>query len=369
MGSARPLRASSRYGNGRRPHPEYKRHHHRSRQLFRLRRSLRLPLPWQVLSRFRLFHADVETAIGQRCLEPISVIRAAFLAELLRDLPSQASLPFLGAWAGARAARTGKRVVYSPFLSGISDLDWRTLVDTSEEKVFADMNRDLIPDRRFYPRSFSLEKPFHFSSATTAEAPGVLHSGLSRKLGQHFLIRDSILERLAAAACGDHTPRAIEIGPGRGALTRHLLPRTDELHAVEIDASLVQYLQSKFASEAKLHIHAADVLTTDLAQWGSAVLTGNLPYYITSPIIEKFLALDNRFPVAVFLVQWEVAERLLAGPGTRAYGYLTVATQLVANVELVSKVPRSAFVPQPEVGSAAVLFRRKPHAVRICPNS
>ncbi len=190
---------------------------------------------------------------------------------------------------------------------------------------------------------------------------------MPRKLGQHFLIRDSILERLAAAACGDHTPRAIEIGPGRGALTRHLLPRTDELHAVEIDSSLVQYLQSKFASEAKLHIHAADVLTTDLAQWGSAVLTGNLPYYITSPIIEKFLALDNRFPVAVFLVQWEVAERLLAGPGTRAYGYLTVATQLVANVELVSKVPRSAFVPQPEVDSAAVLFRRKPHAVPNLP--
>ncbi len=184
---------------------------------------------------------------------------------------------------------------------------------------------------------------------------------MPRKLGQHFLIRDSILERLAAAACANYTPRVIEIGPGRGALTRHLLPRIDELHAIEIDASLVGYLETKFASEPKLHIHQADVLATDLAQWGSAAVTGNLPYYIASPILEKFLALDDRFPVAVFLLQSEVAERLLAQPGTRAYGYLTVATQLVSDVQLVSKVPRSAFFPQPAVDSAAVLLRRKPH--------
>ena len=182
---------------------------------------------------------------------------------------------------------------------------------------------------------------------------------MPRKLGQHFLTRDSILERLADAACGDFTPRAIEIGPGRGALTRHLLPRLDELHAIEIDATLATYLETKFASEAKLHVHVADVLRTDLAQWGTAAITGNLPYYITSPIVEKFLALDERFQLAVFLVQWEVAERLVAKPGTRAYGFLTVETQLMADVELLCKVPRSAFVPPPEVDSGAVRLRRK----------
>ena len=182
---------------------------------------------------------------------------------------------------------------------------------------------------------------------------------MPRKLGQHFLIRDSILERLAAAACGNHTHRVIEIGPGRGALTRHLLSRTDELHAIEIDELLVHILRSKFAQESNLYIHRGDVLETDLAQWGDAVIAGNLPYYITSPIIDRFLALDQRFPRAVFLVQWEVAERLLAEPGTRAYGFLTVATQLVCSVDLVCRVPAAAFHPPPKVESAAVGLHRK----------
>ncbi len=182
---------------------------------------------------------------------------------------------------------------------------------------------------------------------------------MPRKLGQHFLIGDTILERLAGESCGEYTPRVIEIGPGRGALTRHLLPRTDELHALELDAKLGAHLQSKFASEPKLQVHLADVLETDLTQWGAAAVAGNLPYYITSPIIEKFLALDERFPVAVFLMQWEVAQRVMAQPGTRAYGYLTVATGLICDVELISKLPPSAFMPPPKVESGAVKLVRK----------
>lgn len=89
-----------------------------------------------------------------------AVIRAAFLLDLLENLPKQASLPFLGAWAGARAAETGKRVVYSPFLGGMSAVDWETLVSPAEKNLFAEMNRQLIPDRRFYSRHFSLEAPF-----------------------------------------------------------------------------------------------------------------------------------------------------------------------------------------------------------------
>ncbi len=180
-----------------------------------------------------------------------------------------------------------------------------------------------------------------------------------QRLGQHFLVRDEILERLAIATCGQHTARVVEIGPGRGALTRHLLPRTDELHVVELDRALVAYLERKFATEAKLKIHPGDVLETDLAQWGPAAIAGNLPYYITSPIIEKFVRMDDCFTVAVFLMQWEVAERLLAKPGSRTYGYLTVATRLVCDVELISRVPPSAFVPPPKVHSGAVLLRRK----------
>ncbi len=160
-------------------------------------------------------------------------------------------------------------------------------------------------------------------------------------------------------ACGHHAPRVVEIGPGRGALTGHLLPRTDELHAVELDASLAAYLKEKFKGDPKLHVHKADVLATDLGQWGEAAVVGNLPYYITSPIIEKFLALDQRFTSAVFLMQWEVAERLLAEPGSRDYGYLTVAVRLQCEAGLIVKVPPSAFAPPPKVDSAAVRLQRK----------
>jgi Glycosyl transferase family 2 len=100
----------------------------------------------------------------QRSVSAVStqfaVIKASFLSELLSLLPEQASLPFLGAWAGAHAIRSGKRIVYSPFLSGVSDLDGDSLVDPSERALFLEMNKDLMPDRRFYSRSLSPEKPF-----------------------------------------------------------------------------------------------------------------------------------------------------------------------------------------------------------------
>jgi 16S rRNA (adenine1518-N6/adenine1519-N6)-dimethyltransferase len=169
-----------------------------------------------------------------------------------------------------------------------------------------------------------------------------------------------VLDRLAKAACGEHTSRVIEIGPGKGALTRHLLQLADEVHVVELDRDLVDYLGRKLGSDPRLNIHQGDVLSTDLSQWGGAVVTGNLPYYITSPIIERFLALDERFPVGVFLVQWEVAERLLARPGTRDYGYLTVSTQLICEVSLVTKVGPGAFLPPPKVDSGAVRLVRRP---------
>ena len=182
---------------------------------------------------------------------------------------------------------------------------------------------------------------------------------MPQRLGQHFLVRDSVLERLAEAACGKHAPRVVEIGPGRGALTRRLLPRTDDLHAIELDEKLAGYLREKFIADTKLHVHQGDVLTTDLATWGPAVIAGNLPYYITSPIIERFLQLESQFATAVFLMQWEVAERLLAQPGTRDYGYLTVATQLICEVEMIVKVPPSAFRPPPKVDSGAIRLLRR----------
>ncbi len=109
----------------------------------------------------------------QRSVSAVStqfaVIKAAFLLELFDVLPARASLPFLGAWAGAHALRSGKRIVYSPFLSGVSDLDWDTLVMASERDLFSQMNQDIIPDRRFYSRYLSLEKPFALASKVSPD--------------------------------------------------------------------------------------------------------------------------------------------------------------------------------------------------------
>jgi 16S rRNA (adenine1518-N6/adenine1519-N6)-dimethyltransferase len=177
---------------------------------------------------------------------------------------------------------------------------------------------------------------------------------LGRRLGQHFLVRETILKRIAEAACPEKTPIVIEIGPGRGALTSHLLARAERVVAIEIDPVLVQYLRAKFRDDPRLILVEADVLKTDLTQWGTAVVAGNLPYYITSPILEQTLRLAQNLIRAVFLLQKEVAERLVAHPGTRDYGYLTVQTQLLSTPELLFTVPAAAFRPPPKVDSAVV---------------
>jgi 16S rRNA (adenine1518-N6/adenine1519-N6)-dimethyltransferase len=178
------------------------------------------------------------------------------------------------------------------------------------------------------------------------------------RLGQHFLIKGSVLERIAAAACPASQDLLIEIGPGRGALTGKLLARASRVVAIEVDPYLVEFLKQKFASEPRLEIVRADVLETDLAQWGPAAIAGNLPYYITSPILEKTVRL--RFPRTVFLMQKEVAQRLAASPGTRDYGFLTVATSVFAAARLLFDVKPGAFHPPPKVDSAVVLLEPKP---------
>jgi 16S rRNA (adenine1518-N6/adenine1519-N6)-dimethyltransferase len=146
----------------------------------------------------------------------------------------------------------------------------------------------------------------------------------------------------------------IEIGPGRGALTSHLLARAERVIAIEIDPVLVEYLRAEFRDAPGLSLVAADVLKADLTQWGPATVVGNLPYYITSPILEQTLALGPLLQHAVFLVQKEVAERLIARPGSRDYGYLSVQTQIRSAPELLFTVPAGAFRPPPKVDSAVV---------------
>ncbi|HXP86035.1 MAG TPA: 16S rRNA (adenine(1518)-N(6)/adenine(1519)-N(6))-dimethyltransferase RsmA [Bryobacteraceae bacterium] len=180
---------------------------------------------------------------------------------------------------------------------------------------------------------------------------------MPRRLGQHFLASQSALERIAAAACAPGTPVAIEVGPGRGALTACLLERAARLVAIEVDPVLIHYLRQKFRDaieSGRLTLIEGDVLQTDLSQWGPAVVAGNLPYYITSPILDRVFAPPALWTRAVFLVQSEVAQRLAAAPGSRDYGYLSVLAQVHAQVEVLFDVPRTAFRPPPKVDSTVV---------------
>ena len=156
------------------------------------------------------------------------------------------------------------------------------------------------------------------------------------------------------AVCPAGEDLVIEIGPGRGALTEKLLRRAARVVAIEIDSTLVEHLRTRFAGEPRLEIVHADILATDLARWGRAPVAGNLPYYIASPILEKAVRLD--VPRIVFLIQKEVAERLIAKPGHREYGYLTLQTALFADTRLLFEVKPGSFRPPPQVDSAVVLL-------------
>lgn len=173
-----------------------------------------------------------------------------------------------------------------------------------------------------------------------------------QKLGQHFLIRGSVLEQIARAACPEREPLVVEIGAGRGALTNHLLERTDRLIAIELDAYLAQRLRQSPAPN--LQVVEGNALEMDLAQWGPAVIAGNLPYYAATAIIERVVNLGDLLLRGVFLIQKEVALRLTARPGSRDYGYLSVAMQLAAEIEVLFEVAPGAFHPPPKVDSAVV---------------
>jgi 16S rRNA (adenine1518-N6/adenine1519-N6)-dimethyltransferase len=147
----------------------------------------------------------------------------------------------------------------------------------------------------------------------------------------------------------------LEIGPGRGALTDLLVRRAGRVVAVELDRLLAAKLRERYASDPRLTVVEADVLKVRLADLAGDdfVLAGNVPYYITTPILFQALELP-RPRRAVYLVQREVAERTVAPPGSKEYGALSVNVQVVARVEVLRHVPPGAFVPPPKVDSAVM---------------
>ncbi|MBW7935428.1 MAG: ribosomal RNA small subunit methyltransferase A [Gemmatimonadaceae bacterium] len=176
-----------------------------------------------------------------------------------------------------------------------------------------------------------------------------------KRFGQHFLTDPRILTRIVDALAPSADETVIEIGPGRGALTDVLLQRAGRVIAIEIDRDLAPRLRARHAHDARLEVIEDDVLAVDFAaaSGGPYLVAGNVPYNITTPIL--FHALRAPRPRrAVYLVQREVAERVVAPPGHDDYGALSVNVQAVAHAEMVFRVSAGSFNPPPKVESAVL---------------
>jgi 16S rRNA (adenine1518-N6/adenine1519-N6)-dimethyltransferase len=201
---------------------------------------------------------------------------------------------------------------------------------------------------------------------------GVLQTMARQRLGQHFLADEGWREEIARAirvspdSIGP-TPSGsnaafcwIEIGAGHGEMTEHLAATGGTVHAIELDAQLATALQRMTKRFPNLDVISADILEADIgkiADGKRARIYGNLPYYITSPILHRLFASAELIDEIHVVIQHEVALRLVAQPGTRDYGYLSVLTQYFARPELVLQIPKGAFRPPPEVNSALVTLR------------
>ncbi len=182
---------------------------------------------------------------------------------------------------------------------------------------------------------------------------------MPRRLGQHFLRAPSV-ERLLRAIAPLPDDVFLEIGPGRGALTLPLAARSRRVVAVEIDAALADRLRER--APANLEVVLGDALALDLAALvppGSRV-AGNLPYYISSPLLRRVLDLRGRVRDAHLMLQEEVARRVAASPGSRDYGILSVLFALWTECEIPLRFPPGSFDPPPKVASALLRARFRP---------
>ena len=178
---------------------------------------------------------------------------------------------------------------------------------------------------------------------------------IRKNLGQHFLDDPRILDRIADALELTPDDTLIEIGSGRESLTARLHGKVRRLICIEYDRALAARLRERYAGDASLTVIQADVLTVDFAEiaGGPFKLVGNIPYYLTTPIL--FKALEPPRPSrAVYLVQREVAHRLAAKPGTSDYGALSVNAQALSRIEVLFRVAPGSFHPPPKVESAVV---------------
>lgn len=195
-----------------------------------------------------------------------------------------------------------------------------------------------------------------------------------KSLGQNFLIDTNILKRIVEHAELTPSSGAIEIGPGIGALTEQLARQSKKVVAFEIDQRLLPILRDTLSPYPNVKVLNEDILKADIksvineefSEMADLMVVANLPYYVTTPIIMKLL--EEKIPIRgiVVMLQKEVADRISAKPGTKDYGSLSIAVQYYTKAETVMIVPKTVFVPQPNVDSAVIrLTVRKEPIVQV----
>ena len=191
---------------------------------------------------------------------------------------------------------------------------------------------------------------------------------LSKSLGQNFLTDKNIIDRIIEGAGIGPEDLVIEIGPGIGVITSEAAETAKKVIAVEIDKNLIPILKETLADRDNVEIVNQDILKTDVnrliddcfrgeGDFSGVKIIGNLPYYITTPIIMKLLEDGVKADSITIMMQKEVADRIKAAPGTKAYGALSVAVQYYCTVEAVVNVPKDVFVPQPKVDSTVLKLK------------
>ena len=184
-----------------------------------------------------------------------------------------------------------------------------------------------------------------------------------KSMGQNFLMSDEVINCIVSASTLHSDVPLVEIGPGLGVLTRVLAPRVQKMWAIELDIHKIGILNKELKG-LPIELVNQDALKLDLNElWGDkkGYLVGNLPYYITSPLIMHFLEQADRLSGMTIMVQKEVADRIAAPPGSKTYGILSIAVQISAEVTKVMDVSPSAFWPAPKVTSTVIRLDLRPY--------
>lgn len=182
-----------------------------------------------------------------------------------------------------------------------------------------------------------------------------------RRFGQHFLTDPGVISAIVDAVRPSRDDTIVEIGPGHGAITHPLVARCGRFHAIELDRDLAAALATRYAGNERVTVHNADALDFDFSTLGDRLrLVGNLPYNISTPLLFHLLGQRAAIADMHFMLQKEVVDRLAAGPGSKAYGRLTIMLGCYLAVEALFDVGPDAFEPPPAVASAVVRLQPLP---------